>query len=266
MPVRIIDTQDNSLDPAVISLDEYAEGRANFSLHYFHTAEAIPFEGSDYNIMWDVLQLAVNDFMTANNVPESEVCLRFVHCFEVANNTLYMRLQICRMQETQIIEFNKQAYALDTSVEAWYTIKQGEFSPTPVHLLNGPEYFNNFYYKAEEGSDTMECLADETSDMYVKNIVFPWEAEIKKMYEQNGAPPAVNINFGSCSYTNIPDVPGTVLWPHGLVMYLSDQSGHRYLDNNHYISIFHNKGADNGTLCPTHCNVYLMPLQPIAKP
>ena len=260
MPVKISPVS-NSDNPEVITLEEYTLGRENFDMHYFHTASALPFDGKDFSIPWDDLNIAVNDFVTTAGVSLSDVCLRFVHCFDASNATLYLRVQVCTFYETPITDHGKKLFALDTTNQAWYVIQQDNFAPTTDEALMGVVYFNSFYYSPVEGSEVLQRLSDGKPDKFVRNIVFPWESEILQMYIDNDtAEEGMNINFGACSYTHSNPGDESVTWPHGLVMYLSDADGNKLLDNDAYISIFHNKGADNGTLCPPVCNGYLKPI------
>ncbi|MEZ5018486.1 MAG: hypothetical protein R2800_15605 [Flavipsychrobacter sp.] len=257
MPVKISPiTGGNSSE--VITLNEYEQGRLHFDMHYFKSADALPFEGKDFNVLWDDLSNAVSQFTTMYAVPASDVALRFVHCFDIGTNELYLRLQICTM-DPPIMKLDHQFYPLNTTNEAWYEIRQGVFAPTPDKTLLGTEYFDRFYYKAPN-SEVLERLADGGLEKYVRNLVLPWEIEIERMYLDNGSPVGAFINFGACSYTEV--IPGTeaVLWPHGLVLYLSDSTGGKMLNNEDYISIFHYKGADFATQCPPICHGYLKPL------
>lgn len=258
MPVKI--TSDlNSTDPRAITLSEYEDGRANFEMHYFLGTQAQPFDGGDFAFQWDDLNNAVNNFVATSGVPLNEVCIRFVHCFEIPENKLYLRAQICRMVETPIIDYGKQVYSLDDSACSWYSLKQDECMNTPIHTLKGVEYFDSFYYKAMEGAQEMECLNTPGPDRFVRNIVFPWQDEILQMYIDNGSPEGAFVNFGSCSYTHNNPGDDLVEWPHGLVIYLSTAEGVKMLSDGASITIFENRGADVGTCCPPMCNAYLKP-------
>lgn len=241
----------------VITLDEYEQGRHHFDIHYFKSAEALPFEGKDFNVAWDDLSNAVNQFTSTYGVPASDVAFRFVHCFDISTNELYLRLQICTLNPP-IIKLDHQFFPLNTTNEAWYELRQGSFTPTANHTLMGAEYFERFFYRTPH-TEVLEKLADGGTEKYVRNLVFPWQVEIEQMYIDNGCPEGAFLNFGACSYTET--IPGTeaVKWPHGLVMYLSDAAGNKLLNNEDYIIIFHYKGADAGTQCPPVCHGYLKP-------
>lgn len=259
MPVRI-QKGDNSLDPRVISLQDYIDGRANFSLHYYYTSAQASFGGQVIEIPWGPLNDAVQQYMDATETSAEDVAMRFVHCFDPGPaGELYLRLQICKLVPTADppppgVE---QVFLLDTTDATWYSINNGSLEPTDNQDLYGTEYLNNFYYKFEPQAQEMEVLA-AGPDKYVKNLVLPWGDEILKVYQQNGSPANANINFAACSYISTPE-HANVEWPHGMVIFLSNNQGEPYLDNNNYISIFHNKGADYGSLCPPNCNVYLKP-------
>ena len=78
------------------------------------------------------------------------------------------------------------------------------------------------------------------------------------MYTNNGSPVGAGVNFAACSYYSTPE-HANVDWPHGMVIFLTTATGQPMLDNNDYIHIFHNKGADYATMCPPHCDVYYAP-------
>lgn len=260
MPVRI-EIGDNSTDPRVISLQLYQDGRDNFDLHYYYTSAEASFGGQVIDAQWDDLYNAVQDYMTQTQTVAADVALRFVHCFEPGPaGKLYLRLQICKMLPSlQPVPPGAGAiYDLDTTGSLWYEIKDGMINPTPDHTLEGAAYFNNFYYKVEPQSQEMEAL-NSVQDKYVRNLVLPWGDEILKMYIQNNSPANASIHFAACSYETPPE-RANVLWPHGMVSFLSDSNGTPFLNNHSYISIFRNKGADFGTLCPPECNVYIKPI------
>lgn len=258
MPVRIR-IGDLSSDPRVISLEAYENGRINFDMHYYYTTAEGAFGGQVVEIPWNDLQTAVDDFITNAAVPENEVALRFVHCFDTTTELLYQRLQICQMvpSETPPPPGAILVYDLITTNAVWYEIKEGIMEVSTTQTLFSPQYLNSFYYKTEPQAAVMEKLADGPGK-YVKNLVLPWAQEVKLMYQENGSPENAGVHFAACSYTESSEY-SNVLWPHGLVIYLSDSTGEAMLDNDTYISIFHNKGADFTTMCPPNCNVYIAP-------
>lgn len=260
MPVKI-EIGDNSTDPRVISLESYMNGRANFDLHYYYTHAEASFGGHVINAQWNDLQAAVTDYVNTSGTPEAEVALRFVHCFAPVPGEIYLRMQLCRMvPSAQPVPPGAEAiYDLDTTNCKWYEINNGVFSVTNDEQLFGMMYLDSFFYKTEPQAAVMERLADGPHK-FVKNLVLPWATEIKLMYSENGSPENAGVHFAACSYTQDNPAYSHVQWPHGLVVYLSDSGGNPMLDNNTYISMFHNKGADYSTLCPPQCNVYVMPI------
>ncbi len=260
MPVKI-QIGDNSDDPRVIDLQEYYDGRDNFHLHYYFTTTEAAFGGQVIDVQWADLQNAVNQYMAATGKLPEDVALRFVHCFEPAPaGHLYLRMQVCSLVASQVPPppGGSQVYDLDTTGSLWFELKHGAVTPTTDESLEGIEYLQNFYYKIDPQSQEMECLIDGPTK-YVKNLVLPWGMEILQMYIQNGSPEGGGIHFASCSYTTTPAY-ANVMWPHGMVIYLSNSSGEPLLDNGNYLTIFHNKGADMATMCPPNCNIYIAPL------
>lgn len=258
MPVRI-EIGDNSDDPRVISLDDYENGRANFQLHYYYSTEEAAFTGQVITTGWNSLQEAVNQYTLSTGVPENQVALRFVHCFDTELGKLYTRLQVLQMvaSTTPPPPGASMVYDLVDTGSLWFKIDNGEMSTTNDQDLFGVTYLQNFYYKEMPQSAEMECLTDGPTK-YVKNLVLPWAQEVQLMYTENGSPSDALINFAACSYIE-PPAYSNVTWPHGMVIYLATAEGVPMMDNDDYISIFHNKGADFGTLCPPNCAVYVQP-------
>lgn len=259
MPVKI-EVGDNSLDPRVISLEVLNDGKDNFEMHYYYTSAQAAFGGKVIDALWDDLNNAVQDYMNQTGAEEAEVALRFVHCFEPGPaGNLFLRLQLCKMisSPTPPPPGASEVFDLDTAGALWYEIKDGTINPTSDESLVGQVYFDDFYYKVEPQSQELLPLNGEP-DKFVRNLVLPWADEILKMYDQNGQIEGAGVHFAACSYETSPE-RANVLWPHGMVVYLSDSNGNPLLDNNKYISVFHNKGADFGTLCPAQCNVYVAP-------
>lgn len=247
----------------VISQDEYAQGRTNFQQHYYLANCNSIFGGQDLTIQWAALNSAVNAFCTQYGLSASVVALRFVYCYDLAANNLYMRLQLCQMQQSTQ---GSNVYDLMPSPTAWYQITDGSFVSTPVNTLNDPTYLTNFFY-----SDTATCnvatlqpLYSDQGQIYAQTITYPWENEIYQLYVDNQASPDFQISFGACSYVR-QDSTTPCTWPHGLVIYMRTAAGVPLLDDNDYISMFHNKGADYGTLCPAQCNVYIAPSVSVSK-
>lgn len=259
MPVRIKEG-DNSSDPRVISLDMYNEGRDNFTLHYYYTSAEASFGGQVIDIPWDNLQTAVDDYAGQTGTEPVDIALRFVHCFESGPaGHLYLRVQICKMVESAAPPppGASKVYDLDTTGSLWYEIKNSMIHPTPDETLEGQVYLNEMYYKKEPQDTELQQLVTGPTK-FVKNLVMPWGQEILQMYASNGTPENAGVNFAACSYMTSPE-RANVAWPHGMVIYLSDSAGVPMLDNDDYISLFHNKGADYASLCPPNCNVYILP-------
>lgn len=259
MPVQI-KSYDDSSDPRVINLEDYENGRANFSLHYYYTEMEAAFTRDVIDVPWNSLQAAVDNYVLETSVPENEVALRFVHCFDTVNHALYYRLQICQMvlSSTPPPPGTLAVYDLVTTGAKWYDVKNYTLSPTLHTSLGNAPYLNNFYYKDEPQATTMQRLMDGPG-IYVKNLTLPWAQEIKLMYQENGSPVDATINFAASSYIEPPQY-SNVMWPHGMIAYLKDSEGTLLLDDESYVSIFHNKGADLATQCPPNCNIYIMPV------
>ena len=258
MPVKI-QIEDNSTDPRVISLQSYLDGRANFSLHYYYTDQEAAFGGGEVAVPWDDLQAAVENYKSATGMQDDDIALRFVHCFDDTAHELFLRLQICQMvaSTTPPPPGAEMVFDLVVTNSQWYEIKNGLFAPANVTTLASPMYLNNFYYKEEPQAAEMQRLSEDPTK-YVKNLVLPWGFEINMMYQENGSPANATVHFAACSYET-PGPYSNVLWPHGMVVFLSDAEG-PMLDNEDTIVVFHNKGADAATLCPPECSKYIQPI------
>lgn len=258
MPVQLTTGSGTPNDPRVITLDMYNDGRDNFDMHYYYTAQQATFGGQVNNAQWSDLETAVENYCTATGTTAAETALRFVHCFDDQNHKLYQRLQICKMvpaPPTRQNDEGGEVFDLDTVGSTWYEIKDSAVAATTDEMLEGPVYLHNLFYKIEPQMQTLERLAD-APEKYVKNLVLPWGDEILQMYLDNGSPAGAGINIAACSFLG---TPANVAWPHGLVLFLSDSEGVPMLNDQDYISIFHSKGADWGTACPPTCDVYIAP-------
>lgn len=264
MPVRI-KKGDASSDPRVISLEEYNQGRHQFKEHYFYTAAESEFGGQNIDANWDDLQNAVANYITATGTPDSEVALRFVHCFDSIPGDptpghLYMKMQICKMvlsAETPPPGMS-QVYNLDTTGAMWYEIKNNVFTLIPGGSLDNTDYLDNFYYKPDPAGAGIEQLA-AMPNKFVTNLVLPWQQEVQLMYLENNSPIGAGVHFAACTYHQPMPHYSNVYWPHGMVIYLSDSQGNCLNNHDDVICMFHNKGADLATLCPPRCNVYIAP-------
>lgn len=262
MPVKIVPTETN--DPREISLAEYTLGCENFADHYYNSANAgTEFGGKDFLVPWQPLQDAVNNYCLTNNIDPNFVANRFVLCYDQGTKQLFLRMQILKMCDPTFTAAGLEVYRLDDSVCAWYMLKENTFVETPDHTLKDEVYFNNFYYEDVMGSGNFVLLNSNPST-FVQNITYPWASELLLMYQNNNSPAGADIHFAAYSYVD--PIPSTqiVTWPHGLVMYLSVGTT-KLLDNNNYLCVFENKGADNGTMCPPTCGVYVNPVLPQTK-
>ena len=259
MPVKISSTQSD--DPRVISLDEYEFGRENFDMHYYKDpgAEQTEFSGQDFKVPWDNFFSAVHDFYTTNSIDPENVALRFVHCFDELGNSLYLRMQICSFGTPYFNNEGYQVFPIEATPCAWYDLKESSITPSTDTTLKGQAYFDTMFYLVDPQGQDFENL-DSAVNKYVENFTYPWNSEVYQLYLDNGEPTGADIHFASCSYTATPQ-QANVVWPHGNVLYLSEGT-HVFLDNDDYMVIFSNKGADSGTLCPPDCGVYINPVLP----
>lgn len=242
----------------VIDLAQFDNGRDDFEAHYCLSNYDTNFGGQDFKVSWDDFYTCIDDYSTNNNIPESEIAIRLVICYDTSNNILYLRMQLCKLVSTTDKSHGRDIYDLDTQDVDWYELREDDVSTTTTTDLSDSDYLDYFYYSSTPlpTTDPLEKLADGTTNEYVENTTFPW-SQILDMYEDNGSPDDVYLHFASCSYTEVYSGDSGVTWPHMLVLYLSDESGN-LLDNiADPTDIFLNKGADFATLCPPNCNIYI---------
>jgi len=242
-------------NPMVLTLDAFNKMQANFQAHYFLSNCNSNFGGQDIQVPWNSFSLVVHNFITATGAMPDTVAMRFVLCYDTANNALYLRMQICTMTPSGI----KNQFNLDTTNSAWYTIENGSLAPTAITDLFDQNYLDNFYY-CDSGACDPNTLVNLASDaagaVFVRNLVFPWTHEIQKIHQNNGAPANAYLDFAAVS----PDKGSTVLAnPHSLAIYLCKHDKTPMLDNVAYALAFQMKAGDLATLCPPNCGVYILP-------
>ena len=257
MPVKL-KSQSDPQDAMAISKAEYLQGRQNFIDHYYLKGCNTKFSGQDLEIPWIQLADAVAGYKASN--PGVEVALRIVYCYDVNKGKLKLRIQLCQMTEAEDIE---NTYILIDDKCDWYKISNGQLVPCQDHNLVSKNYFENFYYCDTPPCDgtNAQLLADGVEDqLYARTITFPWSLEVEQLYIDNNSPQGAHICFGATSYVHANSGDANIAYPHGLVLYLKDADGYPLLNNDKdSVAIFHNKGADYGTLCPTKCKVYIVP-------
>lgn len=265
MPVRITTSLGES-DPRAISAAQLALGRVDFNQHYckasLPTPQVLPtpelvLEGQINKISWDSLFAAVEAYREEWDVAAEDVALRFVHCFDDETGSLYHRLQLLKMGPPHYNLEGKKVRTLDATHCAWYAIKDLELSPTDDETLTDTLYVNSIMYKTATAAASMQ-LIEQYPHKFVHNLTFPWSSEIFLMYQENQSPEGADVNFAVYTHPMQNPLESHCEYPHGMVIYIS-VGEYDYIDNNHYISVFHNRGADDATLCPPMCNVYVMP-------
>ena len=242
-------------NPMVITLDHFNKMRTHFQQHYFLSNCNSDFGGQDIQIPWSSFSLVVHNFITATGAKPDTVAMRFVLCYDTANNALYLRMQICTMTPSG----TKDEFNLDTTNSAWYTIENGSLAPTAITDLFDQNYLDNFYYcdTAVCDPNTLVNLASDTAGtVFVRNVVFPWTHEIQKIHIDNGTPANAFVNFAAGSHDKTSKV---VAHPHSLVIYLCKHDKTPLMDNIEYPLEFQMKAGNLGTICPPNCNVYILP-------
>ena len=246
-------------NPMVITLDHFNQMRDHFKKHYFLSQCNVNFGGQEIQVPWNSFSQAVHNFINANNVPPSLVAIRFVHCYDVNNNVLYLRIQILTMTHVQ---GHPNTFNLVDNPCAWYKLANGTMVPTSDTILFDQDYLNNFYYCNALLQCTPASLhnlaADQARKLYARTVTMPWSQEISQLFTDNGSPANATLCIDACAPLSI--VTPAALFQHGLVLFLRRHDGTPMLDNNVGGLPFHNKAADCGTMCPPYCGVYITPV------
>src|SRR4051812_31104453 len=108
-------------NPMVVTLDQFDQMRDSFKAHYFLSQCDVNFGGQEIQVSWDSFSLAIYNFTSTYKVAESSVVVRFVHCYDVTNSVLYLRMQILTMDPTR----DPYIYTLNDSVCDWYELSNG---------------------------------------------------------------------------------------------------------------------------------------------
>lgn len=259
MPVKISATPTS--DVRAITLDEYETGRTNFNEHYSSTQTG-EVQGQIIPVNWAAFANTITAYLTANaNVTEDQVAISFIHCYDQAEEILHYRMKLSKMEPTPILDNGCPVFSL-AEPHMWYTIREHNITPCPIHNTVNEEYMNNLLYLA--GPEAAVEQLCEDPGKFVRSMTFPWKDEIKQMFIDNGSPLNATLNLASCSYFGNEGGGADVAWPHGMVLYLS-VGGTDLLNNDDYITAFNHKGADVSTLCPPMCNAYVVP-QSVEQP
>ncbi len=242
-------------NPMVVTLDQFNNMRTYFQQRYFLSGCNTSFGGQDIQIPWSAFSTAVHNFMSASGCVATAVALRFVLCYDPNANALYLRMQICTMAPSG----TPNTYNLNTGTCAWYSISDAGLATTTVTDLYDQNYLDYFYYCDSpvcDPSTSINLASDTGATTYVRNVVFPWGQEVQKVFADDGLPTNASICFAAGSYSK---VSPSLADPHTLAIYLRDKNGTPLLDNVPYNQPFKNKAADVGTLCPPHCDMYILP-------
>ena len=162
-------------NPMVITLNHFETMQKNFQQHYFLANCNSDFGGQDIQVPWDSFALAVQNFIKSSKASPDTVAMRFVLCYDTANNALFLRMQICTMTATS----DPNTFNLDTTNCAWYTIEDGSLAPTAITDLFDQNYVDNFYYCDKGGMRSK--YVSEPGIRYIRNNIcakhcFPLDA------------------------------------------------------------------------------------------
>ncbi len=241
--------------PESITLSELNQSMYDYTAAYSLPGPDLGFSRS-FMIKWQhFIDQVVNPAITPGNtyyIPESKLAFKFIHRYDQNTKVWFFTVCTCEMGQPEgnrypIIEKGPR-----------YDLYNGVITPSEFTGTYDPVYFNDMRYYT---SQTIPL----DPNTYVNNLVLPWQMEIGAMYAQNFVltPPSDTVYMVfACSsiYCDIttPDARALIEWPHGLVLYLN-QGGIDMLDNDSYVTMFTNHGADYATMCPPNCSEYIKP-------
>jgi hypothetical protein len=244
-------------NPMIVTLDRFTKMRENFMSHYFLANCNPNFGGQEIQVPWNSFSLAIHNFMNSTEVAPKNTAMRLVHCYDAAQNVLYVRMQVLAMEP---IQGEPRKFLLIEDPSAWYQLANGTIVPTTDTELYDNTYFDNFYYcNTPENCNpsTLAPLSDDADGtIYTRTVTVPW-LEMRQLFADNRRPANATLCIdASCRLTqNDPECT----FQHGLVCYLRKHDGTPMLDNDEAVRPFQNKAADFGTLCPDNCGVYILP-------
>jgi hypothetical protein len=252
-----------AIDKMNLTRGELSTGQQTFTNHYFLEGCSVDFQGKDIAISFSELYDAVTTFKEANDLTDDEVGLCFVHCYSPEENTLYYRLQLCKLTLSPDTNHGRRVYDI-SGPYTWFEIKDGSFSPTDISDLFDNDYLDHFYYTGSGSCTGGEQLSTDTGEeKYVRNFTMPWGLEALKQFQDNDGTPVntadYTLHLAAISHTvSIPSDAG-VAYPHSMAMYLVKNATTILLDNNIYpAQAFKNKAANFNSMCPPQCAVYIL--------
>lgn len=273
MPIRIIEATDEKNQPGIladgdryITRDQLTEAQSNFRKYYradYDGADATTSFIDVFEVDWPTLKNVIeSDCIGQDGITVNNLALRFIHRYDHANGAWYLTMQCCKMQNER--EQDPLGFICDVvATNIFYKLIDAKTTintDSPIgHFAS--DYFTRFHNNF--GIPGRLSDIDGANASYVGNLVLPWKKEILELADDNGvATPAagdvVRLKFMSCSFEADPGgIYAKVNWPHGLVLCMN-KNGRDLLRNNDSVISYTNLGANYGTMCPPHPNIYII--------
>jgi hypothetical protein len=214
-----------------------------------------------FMVKWDDLRSLVVALTAAPySIAIGDIALKFIYRFDPNGLVWFVTLAFCKMDPPLSPNGPRMLHEIPNQR---YDLINGIIVPSSFTADFDPVYFNSLYYFNGTAFVPMDPFYQ------AKWSVFPWQAEIQRLYDDNFAiiPPVAPLNlvFESCSfYCNLssPNPFAAVEWPHCIALYFNEGGVDRVDNNTPPASqMFLNKAADYASLCPptANCPFYILP-------
>jgi hypothetical protein len=147
-------------------------------------------------------------------------------------------------------------------------------SPEPTHVLVETDFrladastwntLRNDYFREVKVKRTSSGVFDDLNGSDGLRVVIPWDGEIEKMYQDttHGVSDDFRLVIDSVSVDHGVHMVNED-FRHGAAFHVERKDGgwSRMLSDNHEVTIYKNRAADFGNLCPPSCDEYTSPVR-----
>lgn len=278
-------------DPITIasSTTTIKAGRVCLNNHYTSTNGRIFYAGADGTEFGPNIKVNAEEFYTKvktvfdrHTLNNQYYAIRFFHRYDLGTKKWFLTAECGTIEKagTEVTgngSYTEHVFQPITSPSPYTSridIKNGII--TGNSTFNGtidmgceydPNYFNNIYEITNiDISGHVITTGSLHPSLHVSSMIFPWEIELKKLFEHNGFPLSElgshdNLEIVFSPYTGYagvsPDISpiSFVRWPHLVAIHLRND-GQDLLNTTHSNKIFQNKAANFSSMCPPRCNKY----------
>ncbi len=243
-----------------LTQNAFNNARQAFANRYFLANGSTAFT-SQFGVLWNAFNAAVNDIITSLGVSQDQVLLSFYHRYDTRTNNWFLTMGGVIRSENPVGEIDGNLVYDMTPGTLRFDLKSDSVTPSLFTADADREYFDNFYYRNDMG-EYIPLSSDLYHTQFVTCVQFPWEAEVKQLLTDNHADPnlqKVGIVFSSCSFDYPqPSEYANIQWPHTICLCLQIDSN-ICLDNTEYTGEkFRMKAEDFANLCPPSCNKFVL--------